>query len=98
MEIYILSIAITGIWFVGLIGFLVNKGDLIRSFLCLELSAVMVGLHLVLTDMTLGTANGRLMSVIILGLSASETSIALSATVLFYRRHVVTVVGNFLRG
>jgi len=73
------------IFFVGLIGILINRKNVLLVIVCVELILLSVNFSFLLVSFYLDDVLGQIFAIFILTVAAAETSIGLAIFVVYYR-------------
>jgi len=75
----------TFLFFLGLVGIIWNKRNLIIMLLCIELMFFSIGLNFIIFSVYFYNITGQIMTLLIITTAAAETTIGLSLLVIAYR-------------
>lgn len=88
------------IYFIGTFGLVLNKRDIIKILICVELIFLSINLNFILFSVYFDDFLGQIISLFILTLAASESAIGLAIIILYYRlrgniniNNVITIKG-----
>lgn len=80
---YLLSVAII-LFHIGMLGLILNRGNILKTIMSLELLLLAVNLSFIAFSLYLDDIVGQIFVLFILTLSATESSIGLSILAVFY--------------
>jgi len=85
MMILNLTLVANSIFFISLLGIILNRRNILLMLFSLELCLLAVNFSLILNSVLLDDLIGQIIAVFVLTVAAAETSIGLSILILYYR-------------
>jgi len=82
LTLFLLSIVL---FFIGLLGFALNRKNLLLIIFSLELSILAINFNFFIASFYLDDILGQIFGVFILTIAAAETSIGLAILIIYYR-------------
>jgi NADH-ubiquinone oxidoreductase chain 4L len=82
------------LYLIGLMGFIVNRKNLVLMLLCLELMLLAVALLLLLSSFTYSDILAQGFGIYVIAVAAAESAIGLAIIVAFYRLRGSIAIGN----
>lgn len=74
-----------GVFIVGLLGLVVNRGSIIRVLVCIELMLVGVNMGFMLVSVYNDDIIGQVFGIMVLTVAAAESAIGLGILICYYR-------------
>ena len=85
-KTFYLLITFVLLFFIGMLGLVLNRGNLLKTIMSLELLLLSVNLNFILFSVYLDDIMGHIFVVFILTLSATESALGLAILSVFYKK------------